>query len=169
MSKYSTSCATCSGSSLWEFSSFRIISINITSPSSSLVQTSSALGDGGTNQSDSNSELNLRTFSMMNAIDGSSGVEESEWFSGLFLFSSSFSLVLSSQELLCVTKIVLLGLKGIPLTSRSAVREDAYSTKACSSVVSEQDELPSSVELDFRARLNGGQMYTRHLEAMRLP
>ncbi|GJR66487.1 ribonuclease H-like domain-containing protein [Tanacetum coccineum] len=60
-----------------------IISINITSPSSSLVQTSSALGDGGTNQSDSNSELNLRTFSMMNAIDGSSGVEESEWFSGL--------------------------------------------------------------------------------------
>ncbi|GJY71859.1 hypothetical protein Tco_0475562 [Tanacetum coccineum] len=101
MSKYSTSYTPASGSSLWEMSSFRIISINITSPSSSLVQTSLALGDGGTNPSDLKSELNLRTFSMMNEIDRSSGVEESEWFSGLSPFSSSFSLVLSSKESLC--------------------------------------------------------------------
>ncbi|GJR79898.1 hypothetical protein Tco_0150683 [Tanacetum coccineum] len=40
-----------------------------------------------------------------------------------------------------VTKIVLLGLESVPLTSRF--------------VASEQDELPSSVGLDFRARLNG--------------
>ncbi|GJU57865.1 hypothetical protein Tco_1235631 [Tanacetum coccineum] len=32
-------------------------------------------------------------------------------------------------------------------------------------VVSEQDKLPSSVELDFRARLDGGRMYSGHLEA----
>ncbi|GKG27890.1 hypothetical protein Tco_0406217, partial [Tanacetum coccineum] len=36
-------------------------------------------------------------------------------------------------------------------------------------VVSEQDELPSSVGLDFRARLDGGRMYSGHLEAKRLP
>ncbi|GJX33534.1 hypothetical protein Tco_0243389 [Tanacetum coccineum] len=63
--------------------------------------TSSALGDGGTNPSDSKSELNLRTFLVMNAINGSGGVEQSEWFSGLFLFSSPFSSVLSSRERLC--------------------------------------------------------------------
>ncbi|GJU30719.1 hypothetical protein Tco_1174308 [Tanacetum coccineum] len=68
------------------------------SPSSFLVQKSSALGDGGTNLSDSKSELNLRTFSVMNAIDGSGGVELLEWFFRLFLFSSSFSLVLLSRE-----------------------------------------------------------------------
>ncbi|GKB19132.1 hypothetical protein Tco_0853055, partial [Tanacetum coccineum] len=31
-------------------------------------------------------------------------------------------------------------------------------------VLSEQDELPSSVGLDFRARLDGGRMYSGHLE-----
>ncbi|GKC06416.1 hypothetical protein Tco_0998026 [Tanacetum coccineum] len=36
-------------------------------------------------------------------------------------------------------------------------------------IVSEKDELPSSVELDFRARLDGGRMYSGHLEAMRFP
>ncbi|GJU03795.1 hypothetical protein Tco_1114133 [Tanacetum coccineum] len=36
-------------------------------------------------------------------------------------------------------------------------------------VVSKQDELPSSVELDFGAELDGGRMYPGHLEAMRLP
>ncbi|GKF35368.1 hypothetical protein Tco_0108568, partial [Tanacetum coccineum] len=35
-------------------------------------------------------------------------------------------------------------------------------------VASEQDELPSSVELDFRARLDSGWMYSGHIEAMRL-
>ncbi|GJV62298.1 hypothetical protein Tco_1468398 [Tanacetum coccineum] len=95
MSKYSTSCTPASGSSLWELSSFGIISINITSPFFSLVQTSSALGDGGTNLSDSKSELNLGTFLVMNEIDGSGGVGELGWFSGLSLSSSLFSSVLS--------------------------------------------------------------------------
>nr|GEW08239.1 hypothetical protein [Tanacetum cinerariifolium] len=63
-----------SGSSLRKSSSFGMISINITSASSFLVQTSSALGDGGTNPSDSKRELNLRTFSVRNEIDGSGGV-----------------------------------------------------------------------------------------------
>ncbi|GKF04818.1 hypothetical protein Tco_0035486, partial [Tanacetum coccineum] len=36
-------------------------------------------------------------------------------------------------------------------------------------VVLEQDELPSSIELDFRARLDDGRMYSGHLEAIRLP
>ncbi|GJS57644.1 hypothetical protein Tco_0652428 [Tanacetum coccineum] len=88
MSKYSTSCTLALGSTLWELSSFGIISINIMSPSSSLAQMSSALGDGGTNPSDSMSELNLRTFSIMNEIDGSG-----------------------------VTEIILLGFEGKPLTS----------------------------------------------------
>ncbi|GKD14227.1 hypothetical protein Tco_1198634 [Tanacetum coccineum] len=79
MSKYFTSCTPALGSSLWELSSFGIISRNITSPSPSLVQTSSVLGDGGTNPSDSKSELNLRTFSVMNETDGSGGVRESGW------------------------------------------------------------------------------------------
>ncbi|GKD57337.1 hypothetical protein Tco_1290724 [Tanacetum coccineum] len=51
--------------------------------------------------SDSKSGFNLRTFLVMNAIDGSGGMEESKWFSRLFLFSSSFSSVLSSRESLC--------------------------------------------------------------------
>nr|GEW29874.1 putative reverse transcriptase domain-containing protein [Tanacetum cinerariifolium] len=79
----------------------RMISINITSPSSCLVQMSSKLGDRGTNPSDSKSELNLRTFSVRNEIDGSGGIEELEWLYGLSLSSSLFSLVLSSRELLC--------------------------------------------------------------------
>ncbi|GJZ96620.1 hypothetical protein Tco_0668954 [Tanacetum coccineum] len=54
----------------------------------------------------------------------------------------------------------------IHLPPASSIREDAYSTKACSGVVSEQDELPTSVGLDFRARLDGGWMYSGHLEAM---
>ncbi|GKG50170.1 hypothetical protein Tco_0521270, partial [Tanacetum coccineum] len=33
-------------------------------------------------------------------------------------------------------------------------------------VVSEQDKLPSRVELDFRARLDDGRMYSGHLKAM---
>ncbi|GKF68206.1 hypothetical protein Tco_0197885, partial [Tanacetum coccineum] len=35
-------------------------------------------------------------------------------------------------------------------------------------VVSEQDELPSSIGLEFRARLDSGRMYSGHLEAMLL-
>ncbi|GKD75606.1 hypothetical protein Tco_1333888 [Tanacetum coccineum] len=107
MSKYSTSCTPTLGSSLWELSSFRIIWINITSPSSFLVQTSSALGDGGTNPSDSKSELDLRTFSVTNEIDGSGGVGESGWFSELPLYSSSLSSVLSWESLCFLGWIVM--------------------------------------------------------------
>ncbi|GKF45406.1 hypothetical protein Tco_0131958, partial [Tanacetum coccineum] len=72
------------------------------SPSSSLVQTSSALGDGGTNSSDLKSELNLRTFLVMNEIDGSGGVEESEWvFFRLSFSSSPFYSVLSLCDSPC--------------------------------------------------------------------
>nr|GEU69034.1 hypothetical protein [Tanacetum cinerariifolium] len=101
MSEYSTSCPSALGSSLRESSSFGMISINITSPSSSLVQKSSAMGDGRTNPSDSKIQLNLRTFLVRNKIDGSGGIEELEWLSGLSLSSSSFSLVLSLRESLC--------------------------------------------------------------------
>ncbi|GJR72847.1 hypothetical protein Tco_0085212 [Tanacetum coccineum] len=48
-----------------------------------------------------------------------------------------------------------------------------FSFRTCSVVIEanglEQDKFPSSVGLDFRALLDGGQMYSRHLEAMRLP
>ncbi|GJU33311.1 hypothetical protein Tco_1176900 [Tanacetum coccineum] len=68
------------------------------SPSSSLMQMSSVLDDGGTNPS----KLNLRTFSVMNETDGSGGVEESKWiFYGLSFSSSSFSSVLLSWGSLC--------------------------------------------------------------------
>ncbi|GJS48210.1 hypothetical protein Tco_0598331 [Tanacetum coccineum] len=50
---------------------------------------------------------------------------------------------------------------GLHYDRHPAVNEDT--------VVSEQDELPSSAGLDFRARLDGGRMYSGHLEAMRLP
>ncbi|GJU28029.1 hypothetical protein Tco_1166650 [Tanacetum coccineum] len=40
-----------------------------------------------------------------------------------------------------------------------------YHFPPASSVVSEQDELPLSIRLDFRARLDGGRMYSGHLEA----
>nr|GEV12973.1 putative ribonuclease H-like domain-containing protein [Tanacetum cinerariifolium] len=38
-----------------------------------------------------------------------------------------------------------------------------------SEVVSKKDELPLKVGLDFRARLDGGRMYSGHLEEKRLP
>nr|GEX54931.1 ribonuclease H-like domain-containing protein [Tanacetum cinerariifolium] len=50
-----------------------------------------------------------------------------------------------------------------PSTSINASK--AYSKE----VVSEQDELPSSIRLDFQARLADGRMYSGHLEAIRLP
>ncbi|GJR58080.1 putative reverse transcriptase domain-containing protein [Tanacetum coccineum] len=55
-----------------------------------------------------------------------------------------------------VTKIVLLGLK-------------VYHLPPASSAVSEQDELPSRLGIDFRARLDGGRMYSGHIKAMGLP
>ncbi|GKA28772.1 hypothetical protein Tco_0715017 [Tanacetum coccineum] len=44
-----------------------------------------------------------------------------------------------------------------------------YHLPLASSVMSEQDEIPSSIGLDFQARLDGGRMYSGHLEAVRLP
>ncbi|GKC69674.1 hypothetical protein Tco_1115557 [Tanacetum coccineum] len=112
---------------------------------------SSVLEDWGTNPSDSKNELSLRTFSVMNEIDGSGGMT---WiFSGLSFYPSSFSSGLSLWDSPCclgwivmaliepwiwvehygftagngsgsdhwigtgVTKIVLLGLKSVSLTS----------------------------------------------------
>ncbi|GJU62219.1 hypothetical protein Tco_1244054 [Tanacetum coccineum] len=55
-----------------------------------------------------------------------------------------------------VTKIVLIELESIPLTSRF-IGTRGY-------VVLERDKLPLSIRLDFRARLDGGRMYSGHLE-----
>ncbi|GKG00244.1 hypothetical protein Tco_0301934, partial [Tanacetum coccineum] len=48
-----------------------------------------------------------------------------------------------------VIKIVLLGLEGIPLTSYFIGTRGCVFNKGLFRVVSEQDELPSSVGLDF--------------------
>ncbi|GJX96206.1 hypothetical protein Tco_0352004 [Tanacetum coccineum] len=141
MSKYSTFISPASaftstlGPSSRESSYFLIISINITSPSSTLVQTYSMSGDWGTKVSDSRNELSLRTFSVTNETDGSGGED------GLVLifFGSSFSSCSSPLGLLfedCVTKIGLLGF-------------EVNHLPPASSAVYEQDELPSSVRLDF--------------------
>nr|GEY10536.1 hypothetical protein [Tanacetum cinerariifolium] len=88
--------------------SFRMISINITSPSSSLLQTNLALGDGGTDSSDSKSELNLRNFLVRNEIDRSSGVEELEWlFRAVSLFFLIFFGLLSWESLRSLGWIVM--------------------------------------------------------------
>ena len=47
--------------------------MNRTSPSSSFVQMISALDDRGINSDDLRNKLRLRTFSVMNEIDGSGG------------------------------------------------------------------------------------------------
>nr|GEW47272.1 hypothetical protein [Tanacetum cinerariifolium] len=175
VSKYSTTSSfvvapSTSGSSLRESSSFGMISINITSPSSSLVQMSLTLGDGGTNLSDSKNELNLRTFSVRNDFDGSGGVEELEWLSGLSLYSSSFSLVLSSRESLCSLGWIMMALIELFKLGQSSVLRchefgnqffyillivEILWTVVRGAVVSEQDVLQSSFELDFRAQLDG--------------
>ncbi|GKB02767.1 hypothetical protein Tco_0830856 [Tanacetum coccineum] len=50
--------------------------------------------------------------------------------------------------------------------SASRYAKDAVPTKLVRRYVGvEQDELPSSIGLDFRARLDGGRMYSGHLEA----
>nr|GEX36842.1 hypothetical protein [Tanacetum cinerariifolium] len=80
------------------------------------------LENWGTNPSDSSIKFTFRTYSMAMEANGSG----------------------------CVTKIVLLGLESIPLTSRF------IGTREC--VVSEKDELPSSVRLEFQAQLDGDQI-----------
>ncbi|GJS71994.1 hypothetical protein Tco_0704835 [Tanacetum coccineum] len=102
MSKYSTSNPPASGSSLRESSFFLTISINITSPSSPLVQTNSMSNNWGAKPRDLKNELSFRTFSVMNEIDGSGGAEGLVLISSRLLFSYSlFSSVLSSWESLC--------------------------------------------------------------------
>ncbi|GJW20234.1 hypothetical protein Tco_0030856 [Tanacetum coccineum] len=79
MSKYSTPNppvtvpSSSPSSSSEESSYFFIISINITSPSLSFVQTNFASDDQGTKFIDSRNELSLQTFSVMNETDGSDG------------------------------------------------------------------------------------------------
>ncbi|GJV50370.1 hypothetical protein Tco_1440582 [Tanacetum coccineum] len=67
----------------------------------------------------------------------------------------------SNLKLDRVTKIVLLGFEGIPLTSRFIGTRGCVFSKGLFGAVSEQDELPSSVGLEFQARLDGGRMYSR--------
>ncbi|GJY98283.1 putative reverse transcriptase domain-containing protein, partial [Tanacetum coccineum] len=54
-------------------------------------------------------------------------------------------------------------------TSMELLKGGPQSSPRNAEVASEQDEFPSSVGLDFRARLDGGQMYSGHLEENRLP
>ncbi|GKE14214.1 hypothetical protein Tco_1421791 [Tanacetum coccineum] len=58
------------GSSFWGSSSSHMISMNITSPSSSLEQTNFILEDWGTNSSDSCIEFSFRTCSMVIEANG---------------------------------------------------------------------------------------------------
>ncbi|GKE45161.1 hypothetical protein Tco_1472445, partial [Tanacetum coccineum] len=95
-------------SSSRESSYFLIISINITSSSSSFVQTNFVLGDWGTKLKDSRNELSLQTFSVMSEILGSGGEGRfMSMFSGL-PFSSSYSSDLLSQDLFgCLGHIMM--------------------------------------------------------------
>ncbi|GKE04333.1 hypothetical protein Tco_1396351 [Tanacetum coccineum] len=161
--------------------------MNITSPSSPLEQTNFALEDRGTNPIDSSIEFSFCTcFVAMEANGSGYGCGLELVFRRLPFYSCptsgsvlaigsvmAFNILrgLMLKELfgfepldwnwLGVTKIVLLGLEGLPLTSRF------IGMRGC--VVSEQDELPLSVRLEFRARLDGSRIYSGHLEAMRLP
>ncbi|GKB10540.1 hypothetical protein Tco_0844463, partial [Tanacetum coccineum] len=102
MSKYYTSNPPALGSSLCESSFFLTISMNITSPSSHLVQTNSMSDNWGAKLSDSKNELSLRTFSVMNETDGSGDVEGLVLvFSGLSFSFSSLFVGSSSWESLC--------------------------------------------------------------------
>ncbi|GJW02934.1 hypothetical protein Tco_1561790 [Tanacetum coccineum] len=67
------------------------------------------------------------------------------------------------------TPIMLGSILDIITQSRDYGLADSRERKWEVLVVSEQDELPSSVELEFRARLDDSRMYSGHLEAMRLP
>nr|GEZ25305.1 hypothetical protein [Tanacetum cinerariifolium] len=111
MTKYSTFCSPTSGSSIWESSFILTISINTTSPSSPLVQTSSMLEDWGTSPSDSKNELSFRTFLVMNEIDRSGGTKGLSWiFYGLSFSSSLFSYGLSSWDTLCCLGWIVMAL-----------------------------------------------------------
>nr|GEX07633.1 hypothetical protein [Tanacetum cinerariifolium] len=71
MSKYSTSRSPTSSSFVWESSSVLTISINVMPLPSPLVHIISVLDNWETNSINSKNELSLRTFSVMNKINGS--------------------------------------------------------------------------------------------------
>ncbi|GKE89484.1 hypothetical protein Tco_1566959 [Tanacetum coccineum] len=76
--------------------------MNITSPSSPLVQTNYVPDNWGAKPSDSKKELSLRTFSVMSETDGSGDAEGLVLvFSGLSFSSSSLFAGSSSWESLC--------------------------------------------------------------------
>ncbi|GJY06616.1 hypothetical protein Tco_0373670 [Tanacetum coccineum] len=107
-----------------------MISMNITSPSSSLEQTNFILEDWGTNQSDSSIEFSFRTcYVAMEANRSGYGCGLELVFPRLPSSSCRSSGLLTWDPSGCLGWIVM--------------------------VVSEQDELPSSVGLDFRALLGG--------------
>ncbi|GJW84568.1 hypothetical protein Tco_0157713 [Tanacetum coccineum] len=138
-----------------------MISMNITSPPPSLEQTNFVLEDRGTNLSDSSIDvlqdlcalawdsLGCLGWIVMALIEPWMWVEHcgfSAWLRGLLL-KERFGFEPLDWNWLGVTKIVLLGFEGIPLTSCFIDLTE---------VVLEQDELPSSIGLDFRARLDSG-------------
>ncbi|GJV47852.1 hypothetical protein Tco_1438064 [Tanacetum coccineum] len=119
MSKYSTFnphvtvLSSSPSSSLEESSYFLIISINITSPSFSFVQSNYASDDRGAKFNDSRNEFRLQTFSLMNGIDGSGGK------GGLVLmfYRSPFSFFPFSSDILHSSAIVILSMSMCPLTT----------------------------------------------------
>nr|GEU98999.1 reverse transcriptase domain-containing protein [Tanacetum cinerariifolium] len=75
------------------------------------MQTSLVLEDWGTSPSDSKNELSLRTFSVMNEIDGSGGTEGLTWIFSKFSFSSSsFSYALSLWDSPCCLGWIVMAL-----------------------------------------------------------
>ncbi|GKC43422.1 hypothetical protein Tco_1061144 [Tanacetum coccineum] len=169
--------------------------MNITSPSSSLEQTNFVLEDWGTNPSDSSIEFNFRTCSVVIEANGlgcgcglelvSLGLSSSYSTSGSLTLDSLGCLGWIVMALIkiwiCVEhcgSIVGTVVEGTVRDRTVGLEPDrwvsqrlfcsglkVYHLPPASSVVSEQDELLSSVRLDFRARLDGGRMYSGHLEA----
>ncbi|GJV50912.1 hypothetical protein Tco_1446653 [Tanacetum coccineum] len=84
---------------------------------------------------------------------GSSGCD------GLFSISGCRRLVWEMVASLKCALIAFIELEGTVVDGMVRDR-----TVRLEPVMSEQDELPSSIELDFRARLDGGRMYSGHLE-----
>nr|GEV34837.1 retrovirus-related Pol polyprotein from transposon TNT 1-94 [Tanacetum cinerariifolium] len=133
-------------------SSSRMISMNITSLSFSLEQINFVLVDWGTNPSNSSIKFNFRTCIVVmeaNRLGCCLGwivialIELWMWVEHwgsivVMVVEGTIRIEPLGWNQLGVTKIVLLGLESIPLTS----------------CFIEQDELPSSVGLDFRARLD---------------
>ncbi|GJV09614.1 hypothetical protein Tco_1351155 [Tanacetum coccineum] len=154
------------GPLFWGSSSSRMIWMNITSSSSSIEQTNFVLEDWGTNPSDSSIEFSFRTYLVAMEANGSGcGYGLELVFLGRLL-KERFGIEPLDWNRLGVTKIVFLGLESIPLTSRFIGTRGCVFNKGLFGAVSEQDEPPSSVGLDFQARLDDGRMYSGHLEAM---